>query len=103
MALGNNYNNNGKNQYMPVYYSAYNTANKDGVDPSMISYGFYNRMLKITISPAKPESGDKVSYDHENAAVAWITHTKARILYEEILKVLNGEIGNGGIPTGSDG
>lgn len=103
MALGNSYNNNGKNQYMPVYYSAYNTANKDGVDPSLLGYSFYNRMLKLTISPAKPESGDKVSYDHENAATAWVTHTKARMLYDQIQKVLNGEISNGGISTGNDG
>jgi hypothetical protein len=105
MALGNSnsYNNNGKNQYIPVYYSRYNTANKDGVDPSLLGYTFYNGMLKLTISPAKPESGDKVSYDHENAAVAWLTHTKARMLYDQIQKVLKGEIENGGVSTGSDG
>jgi hypothetical protein len=103
MALGNSYNNNGKNQYTPVYYSQYNTANKDGIDPSALSYSFYNRMLKLTISPAKPESGDKVSYDHENAAVAWLTHTKARMLHDQIKKVLEGKIENGGVNTGNEG
>ena len=103
MALGNNYDNNKKEQYMPVYYSAYNTGNAEGIDPSALSYSFYNRMLKLSISPAKMNSGDKVTYDHENAAVVWITHTKARLLHDVILKVLNGEISNGGVPTGAEG
>ena len=103
MALGNNYDNNKKDQYMPAYYSAYNTGNPEGIDPSALSYSFYNRMLKISISPVKMNSGDKVSYDHENAASVWLTHTKARLLYEEIKKVLNGDITNGGVPTGTEG
>lgn len=103
MALGNNYDNNKKDQYMPVYYSSYNTGNPEGIDPSALSYSFYNRMLKISISPVKMNSGDKVSYDHENAASVWLTHTKARLLHAEILKVLNGEITNGGVPTGTEG
>lgn len=102
MALGNNYDNN-KREQLPVYYSAYNIGNKDGIDPSALGYSFYNRMLKLSISPLKMNNGDKVSYDHENAAIVWLTHTKARILHDEILKVLNGEISNGGVPTGAEG
>lgn len=102
MALGN-YNNNNKNEYLPVYYSQYGAGNKDGIDPSAIGYSFYNRMLKVTISPLKVDSGDKVSYDHDNAAVVWLTHTKARMFYDQIQRVLNGEIENGGVPTGVDG
>ena len=103
MALGNSYDNNKKEQYMPVYYSAYNVGNPEGIDPSALSYSFYNRMLKLSISPAKMNSGDKVSYDHENAASIWLTHVKARILHDEILKVLKGEISNGGVPSGNEG
>lgn len=103
MALGNNYDNNKKEQYMPVYYSPYNMGNAEGIDPSALSYSFYNRMLKLSISPVKMNSGDKVSYDHENAAVVWLTHTKARLLRDEIEKVLKGEISNGGVPTGTEG
>ena len=103
MALGN-YDNNRKQQYMPVYYSQYGAGNKDSeVDPSAIGYSFYNRMLKLTISPLKMTSGDKVSYDHENAAIVWLTHTKARLLYDAIQKVLSGEVSNVGVPTGSEG
>lgn len=102
MALGN-YDNNEKNRYNPVYYSSYNSGNKDGIDPSAISYNFQSRMLKISISPLKMNQGDKVSYDHENAASIWLQHTKARMLYDEILKVLKGEISNGGVTSGTDG
>lgn len=102
MALGN-YDNNKKEVYMPVYYSEYGTGNAEGVDPSALSYSFYNRMLKLAISPLKANNGDKIAYDHENAAVVWITHTKARMLYDQITKVLNGEIVNGGVPTGKEG
>ena len=102
MALGN-YDNNKKEQYMPVYYSEYGTGNSKGVDPSSLSYTFYNRMLKLSISPLKMNNGDKIAYDHENAAIVWLTHTKARMLYDEIRKVLDGEITNGGVNTGNEG
>ena len=101
MALGN-YDNN-KKEYLPVYYSGYGAGNKDGIDPSALSYTFYNRMLKLSISPLKVANGDKVTYDHENAAVVWLTHTKARMLADQIKKVLNGEISNGGVNTGNEG
>lgn len=101
MALGN-YDNN-KEEYMPVYYSKYNTGNPDGIDPSALSYSFYNRMLKLSISPLKMTNGDKISYDHDNAAVVWLTHTKARMLADQIRKVLNGDISNGGVNTGKEG
>lgn len=104
MALGNNYDNNKKNQYMPVYYSEYGAGNKDSnVDPSAIGYSFYNRMLKITISPLKVGNGNQISYDHDNAAIVWLTHSKARLLHDAIQKVLNGETSNVGVPTGVEG
>ena len=104
MALGN-YDNNKKDkeQYMPVYYSEYGTGNPEGVDPSSLSYSFYNRMLKVSISPLKMNNGDRIAYDHENAAIVWLTHTKARMFHDQILKVLAGEISNGGVSTGKEG
>lgn len=103
MALGN-YDNNKKNQWTPVYYSQYGAGNSEStVDPSAIGYSFYNRMLKITISPVKMNNGDKVSYDHDNAAIVWLTHTKARLLHDAIERVLSGEVSNVGVPTGTEG
>lgn len=101
MALGN-YDNNKKGQFTPVYYSEYNTGNANGVDPSSLSYAFYARMLKISISPLKMNNGDKIAYDHENAASVFLTHTKARMFYDQIKRVLNGEISNGGVNTGTE-
>lgn len=103
MPLGRSYDNNNRDEYLPVYYSKYGTGNADGIDPSALSYSFYNRMLKLSISPLKMNNGDKISYDHENAAVVWLTHTKARMLYDQITRVLSGEISNGGVPTGTEG
>ncbi len=102
MALGN-YDNNKKEQYLPVYYSEYGTGNSNGIDPSSLSYSFYNRMLKLSISPLKMNNGDKIAYDHDNAATVWLTHTKARMLHEQIKRVLSGEISNGGVNTGTEG
>lgn len=102
MALGNN-DNNKKEQYLPVYYSDYKAGNAEGIDPSCINYSFYNRLLKISISPLKANNGNNIAYDHENAAEVWLTHTKARMLADQIRKVLAGEISNGGVTTGKDG
>ena len=102
MALGN-YDNNKKEYYTPTYYSQYGTGNEKGVDPSSLSYTFFNRMLKISISPLKLDNGGKVAYDHDNADSIWLTHSKARMFYNEIKKVLNGEITNGGVNSGDEG
>jgi hypothetical protein len=102
MALGNNYDNN-KKEYIPAYYSQYGTGNAEGVDPSALSYSFYNRPLKLSISPLKMNNGDKVAYDHDNAGVVWLSHTKARMFYDQILKVLRGELSNGGVSAGTEG
>ena len=69
MALGN-YNNNDSNQkkgYEPILYSPYNTSNREGVDPSALSYQFYNGLLKISISPMKAgaKKDDVDVWDHE--------------------------------------
>lgn len=109
MALGdyNNGDNNKKKYYEPIVYSPYGTSNTDGVDPSALSYQFYNGMLKISISPMKPgaKPEDKQIWDHDNSTSVWLTHVKARMLHEEIKYVLAhpDEVNNGGVPTGSDG
>lgn len=99
----NNTNNNNNREYSPIVYSAYTTGNKDGIDPSQLNYSFVNRLLKVAIAPLKTDTGNDIVYDHQNEAVVWLTHTKARTLYEEIEKVIRGDISNGGVPTGSDG
>lgn len=107
MALGsdNNYqSNSGKTKYRePEVYSCYNMSNVEGVDPSALSFSFFRNLLKVSIAPkiANP-TGDKM-WDHDNATIIYLTHTKARMLREEIDKVLSGEKFNGGVNSGTDG
>lgn len=110
MALGDNYNgndNNKKKYYEPILYSPYGTSNTDGVDPSALSYSFFNGLLKISIAPMKPgaQPGDRQLWDHDNAVSVWLTHVKARMLHDEIIEILNNpdSMNNAGVTTGNEG
>ena len=89
MAFGNSDNNN-KRYYDPTVYSQYGTSNSEGVDPSALSFQFYNGMLKLSITPMKPNANpnDKNIWDKDNAVAVWITWFKAKMLYDEIKYVL---------------
>jgi len=90
MALGdyNNYENNKKDdkEYQPSVYSPYRMSNLEGVDPSALTFSYWAGILKVSIAPANKTNNDTVSFDYKNAGIAYITHTKARILLNEILK-----------------
>ena len=90
MTLGNynNYENNKKDDkvYQPMVYSPYRMSNIEGVDPSALTFTYWAGMLKTSIAPANKTNNDSVSFDYKNAGVAYITHTKARLLLNEILK-----------------
>lgn len=108
MALGDSYNygntDNNKKQYKsPEVYSAYNTSNEAGVDPSALSYSFWNGFLKISIAPILKNPTDKQKWDHKNASSVYLNHAVARILYKEANRVLRGEIDNGGSRAGTTG
>lgn len=103
MALGN-YDNNKKNQINVNVYSSYKMSNTEGIDPSAINFTFCLNMLKISISPKKP--GDQIAFDHEKAIECFLTHTKAKMLSDEIknmLKQPKGEIPSVSVSTGKDG
>lgn len=106
MALGDLANNNqqkGKNN--PVVYSQYGFGNSEStVDPTRLSTSFWNGMLKLTISPKKGmKSNGAVEWDDENSISLYLTHTKARILHDEIVLFMqNPETYNNlGIPSGA--
>lgn len=106
MALGDIANNNqqkGKNN--PVVYSQYGFGNSEStVDPTRLSTSFWNGMLKLTISPKKGmKANGAVEWDDENSISLYLTHTKARILHDEILLFMqNPEAYNNlGIPSGA--
>jgi hypothetical protein len=105
--LGDTYNsNNGKEKFSPTVYSDYKMSNIEGVDPSNLSFTYWKGMLKIAIAPMKKgTTGDNISFDHDNAISVYITHTKARILAEEIRLFMKDPhlYNNVGINTGSNG
>lgn len=101
MALGNSYeDNNEKKFYEPTVYSDYRMSNTEGVDPSALSFSFYRGMLKIAISPKK--NTEKIAFDHENNICVYLTHTKARMLAEEIKTLIANPntMNNVGVTTG---
>lgn len=105
MALGDSYNNNSKNNSTPTLYSNYKLSSQEGVDPSSLSASFFSNMLKLSISPLKQNNGDQIAYDHDNAIAVYLTHTKARLLYNEIKEFMKNPAGNNnvGVNTGKDG
>lgn len=115
MALGdynnsNSSSNNGERKYRePIVYSPYGVSNTEGVDPSALSYQFYNGMLKISIAPlkmgAKVGENSKNIWDTDNAISVWLTHVKAKMFAEEIKYVMANmdTVNNSGVNTGADG
>lgn len=104
MALGDD---NKKKNYEPVLYSPYGTSNTDGVDPSALSYQFYNGLLKISISPMLPNAkpGDRKLWDTDNQISVWLTHAKAKMFHDDIVYLLahQDECNNVGVASGPEG
>lgn len=104
MAFGDN---NDKKYYEPIVYSNYAMSNTDGVDPSALNFSFSGGLLKIQIAPMLPnaKSTDKNLWDKDNTAFISITHTKARMLADDIryMREHLDEIHNVGVPSGKEG
>lgn len=104
MALGDE---NKKKYYEPLVYSPYGTSNTDGVDPSALSYQFYNGLLKISISPMLPNAkpGDRKLWDSDNQISVWLTQAKAKMFHDDILYLLDhiDECNNVGVASGAEG
>lgn len=110
MALGDTYNNNEKKNYSPSVSSAYRFSNPDSdIDKTSLSFAFWNKLLKVSIAPKKETEGDTIAFDHENAGSVYLSHTKALILYKEIMNFLDlyskgqGTPTNVGVASGSEG
>ena len=94
MALGDggNYSTNqNKERKDPTVYSPISFKNPEAkVDPSEISFKFWRNLLGITISPKlERKPGDTYDkYDRENNITIHITHAKARMFRNGILKML---------------
>ena len=89
MALGDTYNNNEKKNYSPSV-TGYRFSNAESnIDKTSLSFSYWNKLLKISIAPKKETEGDTIAFDHENAGNVYLSHTKALILYKEIMEFLD--------------
>lgn len=107
MALGDysrNTDNNKKSYAQPIVrLDNYGAMNPDGLDPSALTYEFYNGMLKIIITPLRfgTDPNKKFTFDNDNRSEMWITPTKAKIFHDEILYLLQNQdsVNNVGVCT----
>lgn len=109
MALGDTYNNNEKKNYSPSVTSGYRFSNAESaIDKTALTFSFWNKLLKISIAPKKEIESDVVSFDYDNAGSIYLSHTKALMLYNEIMIFLEDyKAGNApknvGVPSGNEG
>ena len=80
-----NYNNN-NNENTGTYYSQYVFRSQDSNQPTRFSASYWNNLLKISIAPAmeKTSNDEYQKFDNKLAVSAYLSHMKARILYNEI-------------------
>lgn len=99
MALGNNpYNNNDKKQYQQEVYSTYRMSNTtSSLDKTRLSFSYWNKLLKISISPLLGVENDIPKWDTNNTINVYINHSKAYLLANAIKRVLNGECASEGV------
>lgn len=102
MALGN-YNNNRTEYKDPTVYSNYVFSNPDSkVDATKLSFKYWKNSLAISISPKKNSNDNTISYDYQNQITIYLSHTKARILAEQIKTLLSDEkLNSVGVNSGS--
>lgn len=109
MSLGNTYNNpsnttgNNSKVFDPTVYSAYRMNNAESaIDPTCLTFRFWKNNLCIGIFPRKNTGTDEVQFDMDNGITIYLSHTKARILADEIKKYLQNPVAyNGaGVPSG---
>lgn len=109
MALGDTYNNNEKKNYSPSVSSGYRFGNAEStIDKTCLSFSYWNKLLKVSIAPRKQTEDDSISYDYDNAGSVFLSHSKALILHDEIVKFLEdykeGKApANVGVSSGSEG
>lgn len=109
MALGDTYNNNEKKNYSPSVNSGYRFSNPEStIDKTSLSFTYWNKLLKVSIAPRKEIEGDVISFDYDNAGTVYLSHTKAFMLYKEMINFLEmykqgTAQTNAGVATGSEG
>lgn len=106
MGLGSTYNNNQNSRNTPdlTVYSNYRMNNAEStIDPTCLTFRFWRTNLCIGIFPRKNTGNDEVQFDMDNGITIYLSHTKARILKNELEHFLKDPVTyNGcGVPSGS--
>lgn len=106
MSLGSTYNNNKSNRNIPdtTVYSNYRMNNAEStIDQTCITFRFWRSNLCIGIFPRKQTGNDEVQFDLDNGITIYLSHTKARILKNELENFLKDPIhfNGSGVPSGS--
>lgn len=105
MSLGSTYNNNQSSKSTPEFsmYSNYRMNNAESkIDATCISFRYWKTNLCISIFPRKNTGNDEVAFDMDNGITIYLSHTKARILMNEIKNFLKDPITYNavGVPSG---
>lgn len=106
MPYGNYSNNNKKGGPIdPTIYSPYRFNNAQStVDQTSLTTQFWNKTLRISISPKNPESPtDQPTFDMKNGISVYLNHSKARILAEVLKSFIENPEANDncGVTSGS--
>ena len=107
MAFGTVYNNNNANNKsndpgVTVYSYRMNNAESD-VDQTCLNFRFWKNSLCIGIYPRRQTGNDEISFDMDNGVTIYLSHTKARMLKNEIELFMKDPItySSVGVPSGS--
>lgn len=106
MSLGGTYNNNQNSNKTPsvTVFSNYRMNNAESqIDATCLTFKYWNSNLCVSIYPRKQTGNDEVSFDMDNGITIYLSHTKARILKNELELFLKDPVtysGNG-VPSGS--
>ena len=107
MSLGSTYNNNQNTNRSNTpdvsVYSNYRMNNAESqIDATCLASRFWRGSLCLSIYPRKNTGNDEVSFDTDNGITIYLSHTKARILRDEIKNFLKDPVTfNGvGVPSG---
>jgi len=108
MAFGSTYNNNqqaaAKSGPEVTIYSGYRMNNAESkIDPTCLTFRFWKSNLCVGIFPKKNTGNDEVSFDMDNGITIYLSHTKARILANELRLFLSDPVSYNavGVPSGS--
>lgn len=106
MAFGTVYNNNQANKSndpgITVYSYRMNNAESE-VDPTCLNFRFWKNSLCIGIYPRKVTGNDEIAFDMDNGITIYLSHTKARMLKNEIELFMKDPVtyNSVGVPSGA--